>query len=339
MQRTDFGVEYTVGPNIGDGIYQLSVAGLMRMAFPGASVVLLDGPSARTFPPRPAGLGKYLDRRRYSLLEGQRVETLVLSGPIISETFLQYYGEAIRRQIASGGRYALVSVHAYRHQPAISKFLNDYPPAAIATRDSPSVKHLYDVKAPIYDGVCASLLSSSTIDVPGVSGSRYVTVSFYQGLEPRISFRVDAGGHLDLESVAVGRYRAPKVWRIGRHFQWLQQVPGAIGDHSIVRPVHDIGYKFSHLNSALPNAFLSYNPVSYLSLYKSTALTISDRVHSCAPTLAFGRPALLVGSTPRSAIFDRIGANAASGIMRVPAERLKSECESLRSWLAQTLAA
>src|SRR5690606_25738694 len=80
-----------------------------------------------------------------------------------------------------------------------------------------------------------------------------------------------------------------------------------IGGRKIVRLIQDLNTKFNHINFAMPNSFISFNPLSYLKVIKSSDFVISDRVHACATSLAFGNPARLMVNSPRAAIFDRIG--------------------------------
>lgn len=57
-----------------------------------------------------------------------------------------------------------------------------------------------------------------------------------------------------------------------------------------------------------PDTMLSELPDSYISMYALSKATFSTRVHACVATLAFGGKAMLSYDTPRSALFDRVGA-------------------------------
>lgn len=81
----------------------------------------------------------------------------------------------------------------------------------------------------------------------------------------------------------------------------------------------------SLFNYAQPNSFVSYNPRSYLSVYKGCEFVVSDRVHACAAALAYGHPARLLDINDRMGIFARMGISRDSnGVMR-PLARIQYE--------------
>ena len=51
----------------------------------------------------------------------------------------------------------------------------------------------------------------------------------------------------------------------------------------------------------------SDEPFTYLTVYAGSSLTITDRVHACVATLAYGNPAILYKHSPRGQLFDRLG--------------------------------
>jgi hypothetical protein len=135
----------------------------------------------------------------------------------------------------------------------------------------------------------------------------YVAVSFYDGYEPRFTIVENEIG--EIAAVAgIADWRPSSWWRFSRHFEFLlRQYPGVVGKYEIVRPVHDIGYKFAHLNFARDNSFLSYNAFVYLAVYKGAKLTVTNRLHAALPALSFGRPVAYVGRTARNGALDRLG--------------------------------
>jgi hypothetical protein len=329
------------GPNVGDGIYQLSVLGLIQAVLPDAEVTRVDGPLLKTFPHRPRLVTRTpLAKRGFEITPFYDLDCICLSGPVLGEDFLQVYGPTIRALRDRGGSYLIVSAHCPAYSKKLIDFLHREPPLAISTRDTPSYEILSPCGAPVYDGVCAALLVSQTCRVPLVSTSikPYITVSCDKGFEPHLSFEIDKTGEIDLDTVNVGKYEEQRKWKYQRHWEFTRPVNASVAGCRIIRPVHDISYKYSHLNFAKPNAFLSYLPEAYLALYRSTSFTMSDRVHSCAPTLSYGKPALFVGDTPRAAIFDRVGVTAKSGsVMKVDHATVEKEYQALLGWLRGVL--
>ena len=56
-----------------------------------------------------------------------------------------------------------------------------------------------------------------------------------------------------------------------------------------------------------PNTLISDLPTDYLTLYANAKLVISDRVHACVASLAYGNKAMLISSTPRLEMFKPLG--------------------------------
>ena len=112
----------------------------------------------------------------------------------------------------------------------------------------------------------------------------------------------------------------------------------SLGDFLIIRPHHDTSYYWSHLNFVRPQSFLSRNPLSYLSLYRGTSFTISNRVHACVATLSFGNPIFFWGKTERSAVFERVGlVPHCNEIVQLPKEILDAEYSQFCHWLASVV--
>jgi hypothetical protein len=232
-----------------------------------------------------------------------------LSGPILNGAFLRDYGRLISNWLGRGGRYALVSAHGEAgSQREIAEFLRSYPPLILATRDRSTFELYGSGSFPTYDGVCTASLVSLTCD-PGdmLVDKPYVASSFYEGFEPRFSITEnDAGDVIAVEGIR--DWRPTRGWRLLRHLEFGSKVyPAMCGRYEIVRPLHDIGYKFSHLNFARKNSFISYNAFVYLALYKGAKLTITNRLHAALPTLSFGKPVAYVGATARNGALDRLG--------------------------------
>jgi hypothetical protein len=66
------------------------------------------------------------------------------------------------------------------------------------------------------------------------------------------------------------------------------------------RALRRIGFRDDYESNYRRQDFYSDNPYAVLSLINATAGTISNRVHTCAAALAFGKKVRYVKSTPRS---------------------------------------
>ncbi|WP_062527377.1 polysaccharide pyruvyl transferase family protein [Demequina rhizosphaerae] len=318
------GVENSSWNNIGDGFYQFSLLRLLEREFPDHSIRMFDAPARRSFKASGVDQDRIFDTR-FDL----EVDVMVFSGPIFGAHFMRDYAPLIRRQVARGGRFMFVSVHGDGSSASeITEFLREYPPMLLATRDSATFERYTSPKYASYDGVCtASLVSITCADdvVDTCAEAPFVTASFYEGYEPEFHILYDDDGGVRSVSGLEGWSRH-KRWRVMRHLEQFRKYPASVDGMRIVRPVHDISYPFNHLSFARDNSVLSYNPFVYLSLYKSTTLTVSNRLHAALPTISFGKPAAYIGATPRNGALERLGLhNHQGGLLRIGRDVLDNE--------------
>jgi hypothetical protein len=158
----------------------------------------------------------------------------------------------------------------------------------------------------------------------------YIACSFYDGFEPSYSIAENDAGEV-VEVNGIRDWRPTRGWRFLRHIEFRTKVyPAMCGRYEIVRPLHDIGYKFSHLNFARKNSFISYNAFVYLALYKGARLTITNRLHAALPALSFGGPVAYVGATPRNGALDRLGLKDYQGrVVKCARDVIEREYEQL----------
>jgi hypothetical protein len=325
-------VENSTWNNIGDAFYQTSLYSILRQVFPQHKVHMTDGPITRAFRPN-----RYFQKNAFDSRLVQDADVYCFSGPILGERFLEAYGDVIKSLSGRGRRYMLLSIHGHDRGVVtreIRNFLESYPPLAFSSRDEPTFNVYSGICKQSYNGICTAFFVSKTCPISVlIPNYKYITMSVYTSPDPEIFWEVDKDNRLILDSVRIEKKNMP-WWRMMRHFEWVRCSPTSKNNYVIVRPVHDIGYKFSHLNFAKANSFLSYNPLSYLSLYSSTTLTISDRVHACVVTLSYGNPAIFVGRTGRSTVFSRLGLNSDMGaVMQLSEGDLQKEYKQFCGWL------
>ena len=327
-------VENSTWNNIGDGFYQFSILGLFQKNFPDWDVKMMDGPIQRAFRP-----SNRFSKNSFDIMPFYKADLYVLSGPILGWKFVEEYGPFIKKIKEEGADYLILSTHTREEfRSEIAEFFRKYPPIGLASRDSYTYNLFNNYVENCYDGVCTAFLVSKTCSVPDVDVSNKVLLSIYRGYEPKaISLKMDGDRLID-SSVSVSPVVKARWHKILRHFEWMRYFPREISGYEVIRPVQDIGYKYSHLNFARPNSYLSYNPLSYLSLYKNTMLTISDRVHSVVPTLSYGNPAVFVGTTKRSKLFDRMGLEYSNReVLRLDPSLLDVEYDSLVAWIKEVV--
>lgn len=329
-------VENSTWNNVGDGFYQTSLYMILKSLLPEGQIAMGDGPLDRAFRP-----SRMFARNAFDIRGEQAADLYCFSGPILNATFMKHYAPLIERISGRGAAYMLLSIHGspgLAIHDEIKSFLRKYPPIAFSSRTRQTFDKYRDAVDEPYNGVCAAFFVSLVCPVASLDADHdFVVYSFYSRLEPRVSFSIDGNGTIDLNSVQVSDSATP-LWRFSRHFEWLRRLPSCSGSFQIVRPAHDLSYKFSHLNFAKPNSFLSYNPLSYLSLYSGGALTVSDRVHACVAALSYGKPAVLVGKWDRAALFDRLQLRKDGVCYLAPGrDQLEDEYERFTSWLGRRL--
>lgn len=320
-------VENSTWNNIGDAFYQCSIENMLRINLDFAEVVSMDGPVERAFRP-----GKHI---RNSIDSRFLVDAdhYVFSGPILGAKFLPHYESLIREITGRGKSYSLLSIHdgcgTDEQRDSIRKLLLECPPVAVHSRDNPSFDFLESLAPVAYKGICFAFFVSK---LPGISGYQlgepYICSSFYGSPEPKISFR----GEDPLETLSV-EYVQPRFnWRIERQFEHCKTFSHTIGACRVIRPVHGF-YPLAHLIFSKKNSFISYNPLTFLSVYKSCKFVITDRVHAGVAALSFGNPAHVQKRDGRYAIFDAAELDIKNGAFMPDREKFDIHYDRLGAWL------
>ena len=82
------------------------------------------------------------------------------------------------------------------------------------------------------------------------------------------------------------------------------------------------------------NSFCADIPHTYANIYAEADLTLSDRVHACAVTLAYGNSAYLFAKTKRSALLKRVGADCIEDHpVKIDLAYLADEKDKMINWL------
>ncbi len=325
-------VEDSTWNNVGDGWYQTSLFFLLKKLYPKHDVCIGEGPIRRAF-----RIGsKWQKDNALNLLDYEPADIHVFSGPMIP-SIIQDYGQAIRRILERGEQYVLLSASGTGlPQPVISaigQFLKDYPPLFFASRDEETYRKFSPYVKNSYNGICTAFLVDKTIKLSTFKLDKpFFISSFYTELEP--TFFVPDGMEATVENLQVKHKKTicGLPFRYSRHFDWMRKNKHSeVGGKLIVRTIQNLNTRFNHINFSMPNSFISFNPVKYLEVVKSSEFTISDRVHACAVSLACGHPARFLFNTPRAGIFDRMGFDYLSndGVMYPNMEKIEEEQENL----------
>lgn len=331
-------VENSTWNNVGDGWYQFSLFFMLKSMFPQHDIVLGEGPVRRAFRIK----GKQQLSNALNLLDYQTADIHVFSGPMLP-SIIDDYQTSIENILKRGEKYCLISVSGtglgQEQVTRIGQFLHKYPPLFMATRDRETYNNFKSYVKHSYDGICTAFLVDLNINVDTVKLDKpFFVSSFYMELEPTFCL-VDNSESANIENIDVIHHKTMFKFPFGisRHFNWKRNQQKEIGGLEIVRTIQNLNTRFNHINFAMPNSFISFNPLTYLSVAKSAEFTISDRVHACAISLGCNRPARFLFQTPRAGIFDRLGFEYKKhgGIMYPNMERLKNEKQLLENYIYQ----
>lgn len=319
------GVFNSAWGNVGNAFFAYGLISFIRRNFPQHEVLELDEPHPYLVPQDKHRLLQNV----FNLSAIQDVDVYVFSGPILAQIVRFGFASLIRSIKAAGKEYMILSSSASEMSAdeikVVADVLNEFRPLAFATRDEETYRKFKDLTPFCFNGICGAFLIPFIDGVADVKARRpYFISSFYKKVEP--FFSVKDGDTVSVDSVRIVD-RKPLFGmlplRYSRHFEWLRNsYPDSLNGVDIVRVHQGFNPAMCYFNYAQPNSFVSYNPRSYLSIYKGCEFVISDRVHACAAALAYGHPARLLDVNDRIGIFARMGISRDDkGIMRPLASR------------------
>lgn len=332
-------VENATWTNIGDAFYKTATCELLKKLFPRANVYEGDTDPVLLFrPSRP------FRKHCLNVLPYEQADLFIFTGTVLSNAAFWAYEDKIRRIVESGSKYALISCHGAPLDFLDSKvgpFLAEYPPVALATRDSETYSVVAKYVPHAYDGIC---LSFSMRDFfPPLSlefEKKYFISSFYRMPEPHFSWPDSRRG---ISSLILKHRKQFVNRRVERHFDFLRRHQCEVGEHLVIRVQQTPTIYWSHLLFPAPNSYVRLNFRSYLNLFANAEFTVSDRVHACAASITYGKPARLVGRkipkiAQRAGIFERIGCppDPDTGVILPPTvDVIRSEIQELGKYLVQ----
>jgi hypothetical protein len=313
------------GQNIGNAFFNVGGKWLLEQAIPGAHIEWIqDQPGYRTFQDQSKGNPK----NHADLIGALDVDYVVLQGPLLTEHFRALWEPSFRRLRDRGVGIVIISAGLFKYTDAeiraARSFLEEYPPLLFTTRDSETFSHFSDICEITYDGIEAAFCVPDAfqpfrLDIPesvALCFDRYPEPDISVGMEPLAGQSGAGSGSFQFDG-KTWYWSIPKIQqslsRISQRSAYLsalsdrRRLPAEIGGYSVLRPEHRtnpfIGWKV-YRN---PGAVAWDEPYTYLTTYANAKLTLSDRVHACVVAAAYGRPTMLFGETPRSALFERMG--------------------------------
>lgn len=337
--------------NVGNAFFNLGGEYVLKQVFGEGGVgFFMDQPNYRTLHNKFKGNpDTYVD-----FIQHLDIDYLVLQGPVLNAwlgiSWLKTF-EALR---AKGTKVIFLSSAFFKFRDSEFKVVREVfeacPPALISTRDANSFEILKDwvPEVPKYNGIDSGFfLNRCVTPFRARPESRYITHNFDRYPEPEL-FSSDPGGKYNTKQVEIeGRtyFVAVPKWldkqahkgKIRSYYGDLfdrRKLPAEFDGRMIVRPEHRFFPHMTHKVYRQPNAMTSDEPWSYINIYANTEFTLSDRVHACVATLAFGSPAMLFTPSPRSALFGRLGLETIkTGLVDLDQDHLRDEQDKEIAWL------
>lgn len=335
--------------NIGNAFFNVGAKYVLGRVFGGDNVNMVSDQSAYT-----PGWKTKKGNIPYAVDYWKHINTdyVALLGPMLSESFLPIWKGTLDALKSRGVRYVLLSSGMMKCNEKtvseIKEYFKENPPFAVTTRDRATYDTYKDSVENIYDGICFAFFVPDEIKPFGNDLSPLMALNFDKIDEPRIYVdkeckydrQFDYNGHnykikfKGLANVGLKTDRFTDALIYAQSPLPRSKRPDRIGEYNVIRPDHRFNPMFVRKVYRYNNSFSSDIPHTYAAIYANAEITLSDRVHACALTLAYGNSAYLFARTGRSGLLDRVGAEGITeGPVKIDLGNLKREKESLINWL------
>lgn len=338
-------------PNIGNAFFNLGAEYVLKQVFGEENVTMVfDQPAYITQwntnkgnPPWAIDYWSHIN-----------VDYIVLLGPVISKAFLNIWKATLDHLKERGIRYMILSAGMMKYDVEVIKevksFFLENPPYVITTRDRDTYEEFKDCVKNIYDGICFAFFVPDCYKPISTDLKPLLAVNFDKIDEPQI-FIDEPGQRTDIEFEFEGQHIGMRfgglISKIGLKTDRFTDAlvyamsplprgkrPIKIGKYNVIRTDHRFAPMFMRKVYRYDNSFCADIPHTYANIYAEAELTLSDRVHACALTLAYGNAAYLFAKTGRSALLKRVGAEEIEvHPVRINMEYLKEEKRRLIEWL------
>jgi len=300
----------TWSPNIGNAFFNLGIMHALKLAKPESNVVFL---------PDPPGWNWSYGRKPENpniLLDDLECDYILVSGPLFCSWLEPIWGNTLRKLKKKGTKIVFISAGSMEYSEEeynqVMPFVKEIEPYMLVTRDSDTFDRYSGLFEKEHDGICFSLFAKEYFTEFINTEYDDINICFDKGLDYNVLIEYED---------EIRNLLTTSEWNDSREHKKLKRSKKAskldkFYDYRIVRPHHVANPRFRTILKSFvlgyrpfvkPNTYIADIPEGYLHLYKNSKLTISERVHACAPAISFGNYAWLVSETKRSRLFDRIG--------------------------------
>jgi hypothetical protein len=318
----------TWSTNIGNALFQLGGKYIMSQVSKGRRVVLLTDQ---------AGYWQYgkKEEPKYSarLLDHVDASYIVLHGSLLTYSFPKLWRESLRIYKERGIRVVLLGVGQFdygeKETAVCRELLQEYPPYVFVSRDSVTFGNFRDLATHSYDGIDNAYFLPLVYPKIPLDYPEYIMLNFDKGPEPILEFVHDNSNYIPGKSgyspcrVPFGskilNIRFPTLKRVlsdrlDKYYGYIATLLGLkstnqekVDSYLLLRADHQTNPLYHRKLYYGPGAFAMDVPFGYLALYSNASLTLSDRIHACVVTMAYGGTAMLFSKSPRAHIIKQVG--------------------------------
>lgn len=246
-------------------------------------------------------------------------DLLILHGPIFRKEFDRINLKALKEYKARGGKIIILSAgmmdYSESKRAYYEKWLDELKIDLITTRDRQTFNFLKKKIKNVYDGIDIATYISDSIE-PVKCKRDFVVYNFDQIKEPKFVLGDKGELSFDFEGKTIstkGFKRSEPLKYYKKLEPFIQSLfkqsldNDFINQYEIIRTDHRFNPYFSPKIYKGTNSFANDTPSGYLHIYANSRLTLSNRVHACVATLAFGNHAMYFSNSKRAGLLDRLG--------------------------------
>lgn len=337
-------------PNIGNAFFNLGADYVLKKVFGDDNVTMVfDQPAYITQWKTEKGNPPWA----IDYFAHLNVDYVVLLGPVITKSFLAIWKPTLDKLKERNIGYMILSAGMMKYDDKVIKEVKEYfrenPPYAMTTRDRDTYDMFKDTVERIYDGVCFAFFIPDCYKPISTDLKPVMAVNFDKIDEPFIymdeenkktDITFDYDGHKIGMKFGLMSRIGLKTDRFTDAIVYMKSPlprgkrPDKIGKYNVIRTDHRFSPMFMRKVYRYNNSFCADIPHTYANIYAEAELTLSDRVHACAVTLAYGNAAYLFAKTGRSALLKRVGAEGIEDHpVKIDLQYLNDEKNKMIEWL------
>lgn len=335
--------------NIGNAFFQLGAAYIMSQAAPGRQVHLLTDH---------AGYWQYGKKQEPAnsarLLDHVDAEYVILSGSVLTYSFPALWAESLKILKERKTRIILLGVgqfdYSKRETVLCRDILKEFPPYIFVSRDSITYENFKDLAVFAYNGIDNAYFLPLAYPKIGIDYPSYIVLNFDKGPEPVCRIAADNKDHIwgkpgynsccvpfnaQMIDIQFSEYKRLLSNYMGKYYGYMAGILGLkktkqnrMGDYLLLRTDHQTNPLCHRKLYYGPGAFAMDIPYGYFALYGNAELTLSDRIHACIVTMAYGGTAMLFSKSPRVQIIERV---ETAEILKKPMKLNREKLDEMRT--------